>query len=136
MEYRSTKSLPPEAVQELFRASGWDGDLARYSRKKVRLKLNRSHLVVTAWGGKELVGLATAVSDGVLCAMVDNLLVHPGQRGHGVGKTLMRRLTRELRRQGVEYIFGLGTRSPKANRFFEGAGFQLIPWRVFLHSPW
>ena len=38
-------------------------------------------------------------------------------------------------RQGVEYIFGLGTRSPKANRFFEGSGFQMIPGRVFLHSP-
>lgn len=134
-EFRTTRSLPPEEVKRLFRAAGWTGDLARYSAKKIRLKLNRSHLVVTAWQGKELVGFATAISDGVLTALVDNLLVHPSQRGNGLGSTLMRRLGKELRRQGVEYIFGLGTRSRKSDEFFEGAGFQQIPWRVFLRTP-
>ena len=135
IEIRSTKSLPPVALQNLFRAAGWKGDLARYSGKKVKQKLNRTHVVISAWQGKELVGFGSAVSDGVLCAMVDNLLVHPKARSRGVGALLLKRLTRELRRQGGEYIFGLGTRSPKANRFFEGSGYQLIPWRVFLHSP-
>lgn len=135
IEFRTTKRLPPEEVKKLFRAAGWTGDLARYSAKKVRLKLNRSHLVVTAWQEKQLVGFASAISDGVLCALVDNLIVHPGLRGNGLGGSLMRRLGKELRAQGVEYIFGLGTRSKKSNKFFEGAGFQQIPWRVFLRSP-
>lgn len=135
IEFRTTKRLPPEEVKKLFRAAGWTGDLARYSAKKIRLKLNRSHLVVTAWQKKHLVGFASAISDGVLCALVDNLIVHPGLRGNGLGGSLMRRLGKELRAQGVEYIFGLGARSKKSNKFFEGAGFQQIPWRVFLRSP-
>jgi len=135
LELRSTKRLPPEAVKKLFRAAGWKGNLARYSAKKVRLKLNRSHVVVTAWQGQELVGFGSAISDGVLCALVDNLVVHPGLRSNGIGRALMRELSRKLKRQGVEYIFGLGTRSKSSNTFFEGAGFRSIPWRVFLHAP-
>ena len=75
-----------------------------------------------------------AESNGVLRAMVDNLLVHPKARSKGVGALLLNRLTRELRRQGVEYVLGLGTRSPRANRFFEGSGFQLILWRQHRHQ--
>ena len=131
---RNTKKISPEAVQKLFRAAGWNSDLARYPAEKIRRKLNQSFVILSAWQDKELVGFASGISDGVLCAFVDNLVVHPGVRGRGVGSALMDSLGKELRRQGVEYIFGLGARTASSNRFLKRAGFGPIPWRVYLRG--
>lgn len=131
---RISKRVAPAQVKNLFRAAGWTEDLAHYSEQKLRRKLSRSHLVVTAWNAKRLVGFASVISDGALCALVDNLVVHPDHRKRGVGTSLLRGVSRELRRQKVEYVFILGTRGRRPREFFQRAGFQSFPWNVFLHT--
>jgi ribosomal protein S18 acetylase RimI-like enzyme len=47
---------------------------------------------VSAWFGKELVGLGNAISDGHLVVYYPHLLVHPEHQRQGIGTELMKRL--------------------------------------------
>lgn len=129
---RFSRRVSPAQVKQLFRAAGWTGDLAHYSDRKLRRTLDHSHLIVTAWSAKDLVGFANAISDGVVCAMVENLVVHPKHRSRGLGTRMLRSLRRELRRHRVEFVFTLGPRGRRTREFFGRAGFQPLAWGVFL----
>lgn len=128
-----SKRVDPARIRALYRAAGWTEDIARYSPAQIRKLLKHSHLILTAKNQKhELVGFASAVSDGVLCALVQNLVVHPDYRGRGLGSRLLRELTRTLRKEGISCIYVLGTRTRKARGFFSRVGFQPLRWNVFV----
>ena len=58
--------------------------------------LQGSQHVVLAKDGSQVVGFATALTDGVLTAFVPLLEVLPEYQGRGVGKELVRRVVDEL----------------------------------------
>lgn len=128
-----SKRVSPAQLKALFRATGWTEDLARYSRAQIQKLLRHSHLVLTAWNDKqELVGFASAVSDGVLCGLVQNLVVHPAFRRAGLGTRLLRQLAGTMRRQGISCLYALGTRSRAAQAFFRRVGFRPLNWNVYV----
>lgn len=131
----NTGAVRPDDIRKLFRAAGWTEDIARYSAPQIRKLLRHSHAVLTAWHGKELVGLASAVSDGVLCGVVQNLIVHPRYRRRGLGSRLLRRLARQLTAQRIASVFVLGSRGSKARHFFGRAGFRPLDWNVYVRLP-
>ena len=128
----NSKNINPTQVRTLFRAAGWTEDLSRYSLPQIQKVLRHSHLVLSAWEGKKLVGLASAVSDGVLCGMVQNLVVHPGHRRRGLGTRLLKELARIIDRQGVSHLYALGTTGEAARRFYGPIGFRALDWKVFV----
>lgn len=129
----NSKRVDPVKVRALFRAAGWTEDMASYSSAKIRKVLRHSYLVLTAWNEeRELVGFASAVSDGMLCGLVQNLVVHPRYRGQGVGTRLLKELARTTRREGISCLYALGHRGRKARSFFHRVGFQPLGWKVFV----
>ena len=86
--------------------------------------LSRRVAVFTAWDGHKLIGVASAISDGVLYAYVPHLPVHSDYWGRGIGTELMRRLL-----VGTEDFEGIGlmTHSAKAQSFYESLGFEGAP---------
>lgn len=129
---RDSKRISPAAVKALFRAAGWTEDIAGYSRQQIQKLLRHSYLVLTAWDAKKLIGFASVVSDGVLCGLVQNLVVHPDYRGHRVGTRLLRELASAMRRQGIPCLYALGTRDRGARVFFRRVGFHPLNWSVFV----
>lgn len=133
LRLQNSKRVNPAQVRALFRAAGWTEDIARYSTAQIQKLLRHSYLVLTAWNDEDqLVGFASAVSDGVLCGLVQNLVVHPDYRGHGLGTKLLRDLSQAMRRQGVHYLYALGTRGRRAHRFFGRVGFRPLRWNVYV----
>ena len=133
---RTTKRVPPEEVRQLFRLGGWPEDIPRFPDQKVRAMLKRSHLVVSAWDGKQLVGLASVVSDGNISAYIENLMVAPRYRGRGIGKSMLKRAVSQLRKEKVPFIFTLGPRATGTRRgLFEQTGFRPLNWipYAYLH---
>lgn len=126
-----SKRIDPAQVKALFRATGWTEDLARYSPRQIRKLLRHSHLVLSAWNQKKLVGFASVISDGVLCGLVENLVVHPDYRRRGLGTRLLRELARAARRQRI-CLYVLGIRGKGGRAFFGRAGFQPLGWQVFV----
>ena len=129
----NSKRVDPAQVKALFRAAGWTEDLARYSPQRIKKFLRQSHLVLTAWNEKTLLGFASAVSDGALCALVENLVVHPAHRRRGLGTRLLREVARTLKRQHISCLYALGTRGLRARRFFRRVGFHPLDWKIFVH---
>jgi N-acetylglutamate synthase-like GNAT family acetyltransferase len=130
--FSDSKRVAPAQVRALFRAAGWTEDLARYSPRQIERLLRHSYLVVTAWNGrKNLIGFASAVSDGVLCGLVQNLVVHPRFRRRGVGTLLLRTLSKTMARRGIPCLYALGARSQAARVFFGRARFRRLRWNVY-----
>ena len=127
-----SRRVDPVQLKALFRAIGWTEDLARYSPQRIKKFLRQSHVVLTAWNEKTLVGFASAVSDGVLCALVENLVVHPAYRRRGLGTRLLREMARTLKRQHISCLYALGNRGKRADRFFRRVGFHPLDWKIFV----
>jgi N-acetylglutamate synthase-like GNAT family acetyltransferase len=128
----TSKRIDPAQVRALFRAAGWQEDLARYSRAQTQKLLRHSYLVLSAWNKKKLVGLASAVSDGVLCGLVQNLVIHPDHRGRGLGTSLLREMSRLMRRRRISCLYVLGNRGKRAKKFFRRGGFYPLDWKIYL----
>lgn len=71
----------------LYGRVGW----TNYTRRPERLQaaLRGSLVVLTAWEGDALIGLARAVGDGVSILFVQDVLVDPALQRQGVGRALM-----------------------------------------------
>lgn len=129
---RNSKRISPQQVRALFRAAGWTEDIARYSPAQIRKLLRHSHLVLTAWNRRTLVGFASALSDGVLCSLVQNLVVHPDHRRCGIGTRMLRELARTTTRQGIPCLYVLGRRGRRSQAFFRRVDFHRLRWNLFV----
>ena len=127
-----SRRVDPAQVKALFRAAGWTEDVARYSPRRIQKLLHHSSFVLTAWDDKALVGFASAVSDGVLCGLVENLVVHPRYRHRGLGTRLLRRLARSMQRQRISCLYALGNRGQRVRAFFRRSGFRPLDWKIFV----
>jgi len=76
-----------EAVVSLFESSG----IHRPTVDKVRIAamLSRADLVVTAWDGEELVGIARSLTDFCYCCYLSDLAVAAPYQRQGIGKQLV-----------------------------------------------
>jgi len=84
--------------------------------------LRGSHSVELGLDGDAVVGFATAISDGVLCAFIPLLEVLPGYRQRGIGSELMRRLLEQL---GDFYMVDLCC-DAGLEPFYRRLGFQTL----------
>jgi GNAT superfamily N-acetyltransferase len=91
IEYRHTRVVPREKVLALYRAVGWS---SAEKPEQLMAALAGSDTVVTAWDGDQLVGLGNAITDSALVVYYPHLVVHPRYQRHGIGRQIMRRLTK------------------------------------------
>src|SRR5438105_3448310 len=87
--YRRDCPLDPKAVADLFRAAPLNGPLDDIRRMNTMLE--NSQLLISAWHGDRLIGLARTLTDFAFNAFIADLAVHPDYQGQGVGKELIRR---------------------------------------------
>lgn len=112
-----TKQITKEALVHLFTVVEWES--AKYPDKLYEAILN-SHTVVTAWDGDKMVGLANALSDGVLTAYFHYVLTDPSYQGKGIGKEMMEMLLEKYK----DYYTKVLISYPLAVGFYNRLGFQ------------
>ncbi|MBG6223879.1 ribosomal protein S18 acetylase RimI-like enzyme [Arthrobacter sp. CAN_A2] len=129
MRITAEDTPPLDSALALYDSVGWTA----YTRDPDRLarSLTGSHLVVTAWdddGG--LIGLARTVSDGESICYIQDILVHPASRRHGVARALME----EIRgRYGHCMFLALSTDADgtedaaQSHPFYRALGFRSHP---------
>lgn len=74
---------------------------------------------------QQLIGFARAVSDGVYQATLLDIAVHPDFQARGVGKTLVKTLTKQL--QAAQIIDIILFASPHVTDFYHQLGFVTQP---------
>lgn len=130
LELRFLDSIDDAGKAELatlYRLVGWigpeDGD------DFLRGVVSGSLLFGAAFDGKRIVGCGRVISDGVSDAYLQDIAVHPDWRRQGVGGRIVRFLTDELRRRGIDWIGLVGV--PGTERFYPELGFEAVPGYTF-----
>ena len=89
--YRLGNGLDLDAVIELYRASTLSERRPVDDHERMKLMIANANLVVTAWDGAKLVGIARSVSDFSYATYLSDLAVRASHQIHGIGKELIRR---------------------------------------------
>ncbi len=117
--YQLGNALDVDAVIELYRASTLGERRPVEDRERMARMLREANLVVTAWDGERLVGIARSLTDFTYVTYLSDLAVHVGWQRQGIGRELIRR-TREL--AGAKATLVL-LAAPAATEYYPRLGF-------------
>jgi len=119
-----TKPPPKELYHSLFETTSWNREYQATAEDLARAIAN-SQFVVAAYDNENLVGFGRVLTDGVLYAMIYELIVHPDYQGKGIGTQILQRLVQwcnELHIRDIQLFCARGKRS-----FYELNGFVARP---------
>jgi predicted N-acetyltransferase YhbS len=94
IEYRIGNDLDLDAVIELYRASTLGERRPIDDRERMRAMVAHADIVVTAWDGDMMVGIARSISDFAYFTYLADLAVRVSHQRTGIGRELIHR-TRE-----------------------------------------
>jgi len=115
--YRDTHNFTPQALQELFLSVEWSSG---HYPEKLAAAMQNFEAVYSAWDGERLVGLISAMDDGVMTAYVHYLLVRPEYQRRGIGK----RLVEMVREHYREYLRIVVVAYNAELDFYQSRGFK------------
>jgi GNAT superfamily N-acetyltransferase len=87
----------------LFATTGWNDEYG-LSPAELHVAVSRCWFAVSAWQADRLVGFGRVVSDGVLHAMIYELIVVPDCQGQGIGAEILAQLVARCHEAGVRDI--------------------------------
>lgn len=118
IEYREGNRLDLDEVIELYRSSTLGERRPVDARDRMRAMIETANLVITAWDGPLLVGIARSLTDFVYCTYLSDLAVRLSHQRQGIGRELTRR-TQERAPQAMLILLA----APKAVDYYPRIGF-------------
>ena len=115
--YKDIREFDPKTLQALFLSVGWSSG---YFPEKLAAAMKNYGSVFTAWDGGKLVGLASAMDDGVMTAYIHYMLVDPAYQSQGIGAELLR----VAKAHYADYLRVLLVAYDKEIGFYEHCGFK------------
>ena len=119
IDFRLGNDLDLDGVIALYRSSTLGARRPVDDRERMRAMLANANLVVTAWDGDRLVGIARSLTDFAYCTYLSDLAVDAAYQRHGVGKELMRR-TQKAGGRATVFLFA----APAAVDYYPHVGFR------------
>jgi ribosomal protein S18 acetylase RimI-like enzyme len=117
LTYHINKTVSAGEVADLFRDSGIKRPVDDISR--IEKMLENANLIVTAWDGDKLVGIARCLTDFSWSCYLADLAVAAQHQRRGIGKELIARI-REYLGEGVMILL---IEAPTAKGYYGQAGF-------------
>lgn len=87
IQFKVNTTISAEAVIEVFKSSGINRPIDNIAR--MQAIIDNSNLIVTAWDGDSLIGIARSVTDFNYCCYLSDLAVKKEHQKSGIGKTLI-----------------------------------------------
>ena len=128
--YRTGNDLDLASVIELYHASTLGERRPVDDRKRMAAMLANANLVITAWDGDALVGLARSLSDFCYITYMSDLAVRVSHQRRGIGRELIRRTQSE----GGAKTTLLLLAAPAAENYYPHVGFMHHP-QAWLLNP-
>jgi GNAT superfamily N-acetyltransferase len=119
IDYRFGNDLDLDQVIELYRASTLGERRPVDDRATMQAMLDNANLVVTAWHGDRLVGIARTLTDFAYVGYLSDLAVHAAYQRLGIGKQLIVK-TRQKMGPASKIIL---LAAPKAVDYYPHIGF-------------
>ncbi|MDI3328110.1 MAG: GNAT family N-acetyltransferase [Alicyclobacillaceae bacterium] len=118
IEYRLNAPVTATEVADLFIRSG----INRPSRDRERIQkmIDRANLIITAWDGEKLVGIARSLTDFCYCCYLSDLAVDKAYQRTGIGRELIR----QTRAQLSEEVSLILLSAPAAMSYYPRIGFE------------
>ena len=116
--YKNTHHFSKRQLEELFLSVEWSS--GKYPEKLAVAMMNFD-TVFSAWDGEELVGLITAMDDGIMNAYIHYLLVRPDYQLKGIGRELLERVKQHYK----DYLKIVVITEESIMEFYENNGFEL-----------
>ncbi len=120
--YRTGNDVDLDTVIELYRASTLGERRPVDDRERMRLMLANANLIVTAWDGEQLVGIARSVTDFSYATYLSDLAVRLSHQKQGIGRELIRR-TQDLGGNATIILLS----APKAVDYYPRIGMKSHP---------
>lgn len=120
--YRVGNDLDVDAMVELYRASTLGERRPVDERDRMAAMLAAADIVVTAWDGELLVGIARSVSDVVYTTYLADLAVRASHQRRGIGRELIARTRAEAPRATLVLLA-----APKAEAYYPRIGMRHHP---------
>ena len=96
IRYEDARAITPEEFCSVLSRCSLGARRPLEDTDRIAAMLKNADLVVTAWAGDLLVGVARSVTDFVYCCYLSDLAVDEVWQGHGVGTELIRRTQARL----------------------------------------
>jgi predicted N-acetyltransferase YhbS len=119
VEYRTGNDLDLDEVIEVYRASTLGERRPVDDRGRMATMLAQADIVVTAWDGAQMVGIARSVSDFSYCTYLSDLAVRLSHQRCGIGRELIRRTRAEADPRATLILLS----APKAVDYYPRVGF-------------
>jgi len=119
--------LNPEAVATVLRGSGIRRPVDDVDR--IRRMVEGGNLIVTAWDGERLVGIARALTDFSYCCYLSDLAVDKTYQRQGIGKELVRRVREEIGEESMLLLLS----APEAIEYYPKLGFEKVANAWIIH---
>jgi predicted N-acetyltransferase YhbS len=121
--YRTGNGLDLEQVIELYNASTLGERRPVEDRDRMNKMLANANLVVSAWDGDLLVGIARSLSDFAYVTYLSDLAVRQSHQRMGIGQELIRRTMEAAGPQAYLTLLS----APKAVDYYPHVGFEQHP---------
>ena len=92
--YKVNKKIEPHQLADVFKASGIRRPLDDLNRMKKML--DNANLLVTAWDGEKLIGVARALSDFSYCCYLSDLAVIKEYQHQDIGHELVTQVQNQI----------------------------------------
>lgn len=118
--YAQDRRITPEQLAAVFTRSGIQrpvGDLARLAKM-----LQHGNLLVTAWDGDSLVGVARALTDFAFCCYLSDLAVDREYQQQGIGQALIGQVRGAIGQNSMLLLLA----APDAMAYYPKVGFEAV----------
>lgn len=118
--YAQDRQITPEQLADVFTRSGIKrpvDDLARIAKM-----LQHGNLLVTAWDGESLVGVARALTDFAFCCYLSDLAVDRVYQRQGIGQALIDQVRSAIGRDSMLLLLA----APDAMAYYPKVGFEAV----------
>lgn len=120
IRYDNQTKINAEQLADVFRRSGIRrpiDDLPRLSAM-----LAHANILITAWDGERLIGVARALSDFSYCCYLSDLAVDRDYQRDGIGKALIAKVRELIGPQSMLLLLA----APEAQAYYPKVGFDAI----------
>lgn len=121
--YQKDNKLNLDEVIELYHASTLGERRPVHNRDVMEGMMDNASLIITAWDGPELVGIARTLTDFWTVAYLADLAVHLDYQHKGIGKELINQTRGALNPTCSIVLLS----APNANEYYPKVGFRSNP---------
>ncbi len=120
ISYRTDVIPEKELVVDLYKSSGLNRPVD--DKERIARMYANSNLVITAWDGETLVGVARSLTDFCYCCYLSDLAVRKEYQKLGIGKGLIQRTKEKIGDQTMLLLLS----APTAMEYYPAVGFQKV----------